>query len=88
MPRDGRGGKNGLTGSSTPGRPRTADAGRGFWNAHDTLAILDAWSQHIPPDQVHVITVPRNGPANLLWMRFASVLGIDPGGADLSPGAR
>ena len=55
-----------------------------FWNAHDTLAILDAWSQHIPPDQVHVITMPRTGPANLLWMRFASVLGLDPGGADLT----
>jgi hypothetical protein len=55
-----------------------------FWNAHDTLAILDAWSQHIPPDHVHVITMPRSGPANLLWIRFASVLGIDPGGADLS----
>jgi hypothetical protein len=55
-----------------------------FWNAHDTLAILDAWSQHIPPDQVHVITMPRSGPASLLWMRFASVLGIDPGGSDLS----
>ncbi len=55
-----------------------------FWNAHDTLAILDAWSQHIPPDHVHVITMPRSGPASLLWARFASVLGIDPGGADLS----
>jgi hypothetical protein len=55
-----------------------------FWNAHDTLAILDAWSQHIPPDHVHVITMPRSGPANLLWMRFAAVLGIDPGGADLT----
>jgi hypothetical protein len=55
-----------------------------FWNAHDTLAILDAWSQHIPPDHVHVITMPRGGPASLLWIRFASVLGIDPGGADLS----
>ena len=55
-----------------------------FWNAHDTLAILDAWSQHIPPDHVHVITMPRGGPASLLWTRFASVLGIDPGGADLS----
>ncbi len=54
-----------------------------FWNAHDTLAILDAWSQHIPPDHVHVITMPRSGPASLLWVRFASVLGIDPGGADL-----
>ena len=55
-----------------------------FWNAHDTLAILDAWSQHIPPDHVHVITMPRGGPASLLWTRFTSVLGIDPGGADLS----
>ena len=55
-----------------------------FWNAHDTLAILDAWSQHIPPDHVHVITMPRSGPPSLLWARFASVLGIDPGGADLS----
>jgi hypothetical protein len=55
-----------------------------FWNAHDTLAILEAWSQHIPPDHVHVITVPRHGPADLLWTRFVSVLGIDPGGADLT----
>jgi hypothetical protein len=55
-----------------------------FWNAHDTLAILNAWSQHIPPDHVHVITMPRSGPASLLWTRFASVLGVDPGGADLS----
>ena len=28
--------------------------------------------------------MPRGGPASLLWARFASVLGIDPGGADLS----
>ena len=28
--------------------------------------------------------MPRSGPASLLWTRFASVLGIDPGGADLS----
>jgi hypothetical protein len=57
-----------------------AGFGAWFWNAHDTLAILDAWSQHIPPDHVHVITMPRNGPADLLWMRFASVLGIDHAG--------
>ena len=48
------------------------------------LAILEAWSQHIPPDHVHVITVPRHGPADLLWTRFVSVLGINPGGADLT----
>ena len=55
-----------------------------FWTFHDTLAILDMWSRHLPPDQVHVITVPRQGPASTLWVRFASVLGIDPGRADLA----
>ena len=55
-----------------------------FWTFHDTLAILDMWSRHLPPDQVHVITVPQHGPASTLWVRFASVLGIDPGGIDLA----
>jgi hypothetical protein len=55
-----------------------------FWTFHDTLAILDMWSRHLPPDQVHVITVPQQGPPSTLWVRFASVLGIDPGGIDLA----
>jgi len=55
-----------------------------FWTFHDTLAILDMWSRHLPPDQVHVITVPRQGPASTLWVRFASVLGIDPSRVDLA----
>jgi len=58
-----------------------------FWRVHDTLAILDMWSQHIPPDQVHVVTVPRQGSSGLLWARFAAVMGIDPAGCDLT-GAR
>jgi hypothetical protein len=56
-----------------------------FWAVHDTLAILQMWSRHIPPDHVHVITVPREGPADALWARFASVLGIDPGSIDVPP---
>ena len=56
-----------------------------FWAVHDTLAILDMWSRHIPPDHVHVITVPRQGPADVLWERFASVLGIDPSSIDPPP---
>jgi hypothetical protein len=55
-----------------------------FWTVHDTLATLDMWSRNIPPDHVHVITVPQHGPPDLLWIRFASVLGIDPGGVDLT----
>ncbi len=58
-----------------------------FWAVHDTLAILAMWSRHIPPGQVHVLTVPRQDPAGLLWTRFAAVTGIDPGGCDLT-GAR
>ena len=54
-----------------------------FWAVHDTLAILQMWSRHIPPDHVHVITVPREGPTDALWARFASVLGIDPGSIDV-----
>ena len=55
-----------------------------FWNVHDTLAILEAWSRHIPPDHVHVVIMPRQCPAEVLWARFASVLGIESGGIDLS----
>jgi hypothetical protein len=56
-----------------------------FWKVHDTLAILDLWSRHIPPDQVHVVILPRRGsPDARLWERFASVIGVDPGCVDLS----
>ena len=59
-----------------------------FWRVHDTLAILGMWSQHIPPDQVHVVTVPRQDQAALLWTRFAAVTGIDPEGCDLTHARR
>jgi hypothetical protein len=49
-----------------------------FWTVHDTLATLGMWSRNIPTDHVHVITVPPHGPPDLLWARFATVLGIDP----------
>jgi hypothetical protein len=55
-----------------------------FWTAHDTLANLSMWSGHVPPDRVHVITMPGHGSADVLWERFASVLEIDPDGIDLT----
>jgi hypothetical protein len=56
-----------------------------FWRVHDTLAILDLWSQHLPAQNVHVITAPpASAGTGLLWERFAGVLGIDPGSVDLS----
>jgi hypothetical protein len=66
----------------------SADADRRrwwFWRVHDTLAILDIWSRQLPAEHVHVITTPPPGSASgLLWQRFASLLGIDPGGVDLT----
>jgi hypothetical protein len=59
-----------------------------FWRVHDTLALLDMWSQHIPPDQVHVVTVPHQAPGSLLWTRFAAALEIDPDGCDVTRGRR
>ncbi len=59
-----------------------------FWRVHDTLAILDMWSRHIPPDQLHVVTVPHRDPGSLLWTRFAAALDIDPGGCDAAQGRR
>jgi hypothetical protein len=56
-----------------------------FWRVHDTLAILDLWSQHLPAQNVHVITAPpASAGTGLLWERFAGVLGVDPGSVDLS----
>jgi hypothetical protein len=54
-----------------------------FWTVHDTLVALEMWSRQLPPDRVHVITVPRNSSADVLWGRFAEVVGIDSAGIDL-----
>ncbi len=56
-----------------------------FWRVHDTLAILGLWSAHVPAERVHVIiTPPRGSASGLLWQRFATLLGIDPGSVDLT----
>jgi hypothetical protein len=56
-----------------------------FWRVHDTAAILELWSRHVPPERLHVITAPpRGSDPGLLWRRFAAVLGVDPAAADLS----
>jgi hypothetical protein len=56
-----------------------------FWKVHDTLEILRMWSRHVPPERVHVITMPPRGSSqNLLWERFANLVGIDPDSVDPS----
>lgn len=56
-----------------------------FWRVHDTLEILRIWGRDLPPERVHVITVPPRGSApGLLWERYAGLVGIDPGSVDTS----
>jgi hypothetical protein len=56
-----------------------------FWRVHDTMAILETWSRWLPPGHVHVICMPgQDAGTSVLWERFASLLGVDPGSVDTS----
>jgi hypothetical protein len=50
-----------------------------FWGVQEVPDVLDRWGSTLPPEQVHLVTVPEPGaPRDLLWQRFAGVLGLDP----------
>lgn len=58
---------------------KNREAGVLFWKAQNLPVILANWAQGLPPDHVHLITVPASGaPRGLLWQRFATVIGVDP----------
>ena len=52
-----------------------------FWGVQEVPDILARWGAALPPERVHLVTVPgRGAPRDLLWQRFASVLGLDADG--------
>lgn len=56
-----------------------------FWAAQEVPDILRRWGSALPPERVHVVTVPQPGaPRELLWQRFAQVFGLDGLPLDLS----
>lgn len=58
-------------------RDRTAPA-KGFWRNQDLPAVLARWGESLPPEQVHVVTVPaRRDAAETLDARWFGVLGVD-----------
>lgn len=60
-----------------------------FWDRQDLPRILDKWARSIPPERVHLVTVPPpERPFGLLWERFAGLVGIDPERCDTEGGAR
>lgn len=59
------------------------DERRWSWRNIDPSRVLARWSQHVPPEQIHLVTVPISGADPLLLLRrFASVVGFDPDACD------
>ena len=48
-----------------------------FARAFDLPAVLGTWGAGLPPEQVHVVTVPHQR-GDELWPRFCPAFGIDP----------
>ena len=57
---------------------------RWFWRVEDLPDVLRRWGATLPPERVHVVTVPHPGEhEDSLWPRFASVIGLGPDDLDL-----
>jgi hypothetical protein len=58
-----------------------------FHRAFDVPSVLGTWGAGLPPDRVHVVTVPHTQTetqhGDLLWLRMCEVLGVDPAWAPL-----
>jgi hypothetical protein len=50
-----------------------------FWRVQSLPDVLSRWSKGLPPERVHLVTVPQSGaPRDLLWQRYCRAFGIDP----------
>ncbi len=66
-----------------------AEDERWSWSTLDPAVPLARWGATLPPQQVHVVTVPSRGRDPLvLWRRFASLCGIDADACDVDVGER
>lgn len=64
------------------------EAGRPWvYRAFDLPQVLSRWGAHLPPERVHVVTVPQPGLGRRrgeeLWLRFCRAFDIEPGWAPL-----
>ena len=56
-----------------------------FWTAQDCADICRRWGAAVPPERIHVVTVPPRGARpEALWERFAGLLGLDAASFDLA----
>ena len=53
-----------------------------FARAFDLPTCSSSWGNGLPPERVHLVTVPQPAPPtadpDLLWQRFCRAFGIDP----------
>jgi hypothetical protein len=53
-----------------------------FWGVQEIPDILNRWGDDLPPERLHLVTVPPpGGSPELLWKRFSHAFGLD--GLDL-----
>ncbi len=59
---------------------RKAERGKTwFARSFDVPAVLGTWGAHVPPEHIHLVTVPQHGQAgDGLWERFCRATSIDP----------
>jgi hypothetical protein len=54
-----------------------------FWAVQDVADVARRWGADLPPERIHVVTVPQRGaPSGTLLQRFCSVLDVDPSSLD------
>jgi len=55
------------------------------WGTMDAADVLRRWGATLPPERVHVLTLPKpSEPRETLWLRYAELLGIDAARCDAS----
>ena len=56
-----------------------------FWENHTAARILRRWGDLVPAQRRHLVTVPGPGaPHEVLWQRFAGIVGIGDGRCELT----
>jgi hypothetical protein len=57
---------------------RASRIGTWFWGVQEIPDILNRWGHDLPPERIHLVTVPPPGSARgLLWERFARTFGLE-----------
>lgn len=57
-----------------------ADAESGLFSDQRLDRIIARWAEHVPPERLHVVTVPPPGAGpTMLWERFCALIGADAG---------